>query len=80
MYQVTKTTSKGEVETIETNLSLKQAKHLLKGLHKIKCSARKFGSTAVSKITNLRGCLSFSYVIDVNDAYITAIYAMEEIQ
>lgn len=78
MYQITKTTSKGEVETVESQLSLKQARHLFKGLHKIKCSARKSGALAVTKILSTSpNHSSFSCVQDVDDLYVTTIYSLD---
>ena len=78
MYKITKTTSKGEIETIESNLSLSQASHLFNGLHRIKSSARRYRKLGVSQINKSgKGCRSFSCVDDENDLYVTSIYQMD---
>lgn len=79
MFKITKTTHR-EVETLESQLSFRQAKHLLKGLHRIKRSeAVKRGKIAVSKIVQTSiDSASFSVVKEVDDVYVAIIYLVEQ--
>ena len=79
MFKITKTTHR-EVETLESHLSFRQAKHLLKGLHCIKRSeAVKRGKIAVSKIVQTPiDNASFSVVKDIDDVYVVTIYQAEQ--
>lgn len=77
-YKITKTLM-NEITTIDSGLSIKQARHLLKGLRRIKLSAaKKFGGMGVSTInTSSINYASFSVVKDKDGIYVPFIYQAE---
>ncbi len=77
MYKITKTTTDGKIETT-ANLTLSQGNHLLKGLHKIKLSARRHRTIGVTLIVKMPGTKSFSCTENINDVYFITIYQLEE--
>lgn len=77
-YKITKTLM-NEITTIDSGLSMKKARTLLKGLRKIKLSAaKKFGGMGITPITSSSIVFaSFSVIKDKDGIYVPFIYQIE---